>query len=86
MRVYPRRRRRASRSSATSTCVGGQTAANLVTVAVGAGGRVRLRNSLGSLHLIADLAGYYAPGAPGRFVPVVADPLPRHPRPASVRP
>ena len=50
--------------------VGGQTAANLVTVAVGAGGRVRLRNSLGSLHLIADLAGYYASSAPGRFVPV----------------
>ena len=50
--------------------VGGQTAANLVTVAVGAGGRVRLRNSLGSLHLIADLAGYYAASAPGRFVPV----------------
>ena len=49
---------------------GGQTAANLVTVAVGAGGKVRLRNSLGSLHLIADLAGYYAPGATGRFVPV----------------
>jgi hypothetical protein len=50
--------------------VGGQTAANLVTVAVGAGGKVRLRNSLGSLHLIADLAGYYSPGATGRFVPV----------------
>ena len=50
--------------------VGGQTAANLVTVAVGAGGKVRLRNSLGSLHLIADLAGYYSPSAPGRFVPV----------------
>ena len=49
---------------------GGQTAANLVTVAVGGGGRVRLRNGLGSLHLIADLAGYYAPGAAGRFVPV----------------
>lgn len=49
---------------------GGQTAANLVAVAVGSGGRVRLRNSLGSLHLIADLAGYYAPGATGRFVPV----------------
>jgi len=50
--------------------VAGQTAANLVTVAVGAGGKVRLRNSLGSLHLIADLAGYYSPSAPGRFVPV----------------
>ena len=31
---------------------------------------MRLRNSLGSLHLIADLAGYYSPSAPGRFVPV----------------
>jgi hypothetical protein len=31
---------------------------------------VRLRNGLGSLHLIADLAGYYSPSAPGRFVPV----------------
>ena len=48
----------------------GQTAANLVTVAVGAGGQVRLRNSFGDLHLVADLAGYYAPGARGRFVPV----------------
>ena len=45
--------------------VGGQTAANLVTVAVGAGGKVRLRNSLGSLHLIADLAGYYSPERSG---------------------
>ena len=50
--------------------VGGQTAANLVTVAVGQGGKVRLRNNSGSLHLIADIAGYYAPGADGRFVPV----------------
>jgi len=50
--------------------VGGQTAANLVTVAVGTGGKVRLRNSLGSLHLVADLAGYYSASAPGRFVPV----------------
>ena len=36
----------------------GETVANLVTVAVGAGGRVRLRNALGSTHLVADLAGY----------------------------
>ncbi len=48
----------------------GQTAANLVTIKVGAGGAVRLRNKAGSLHLIADIAGYYAPGAPGRFLPV----------------
>ena len=48
----------------------GQTAANLVTVAVGQEGRVRLRNLAGSVHLVADVAGYYSAGARGRFVPV----------------
>jgi len=48
----------------------GQTSPNLVTVAVGQGGKVRLRNLDGDVHLIADIAGYYAPGATGRFVPV----------------
>lgn len=48
----------------------GQTAANLVIVSVGEGGRVRLRNESGQVHLIADLAGYYAPAAPHAFVPV----------------
>ncbi len=47
----------------------GQTAASLVTVAVGGGGRVRLRNAGGQVHLLADLAGWYAPSAQGRFVP-----------------
>ncbi len=50
----------------------GQSASTLVTVAVGAGGRVRLRNTSGSVHLAADVAGWYAPSAPGRFVPVDA--------------
>ena len=48
----------------------GQTTANLVTVAVGRDGKVRLRNLNGAVDLIADLAGYYAAGAAGRFVPV----------------
>ncbi len=48
----------------------GQTLPNLVVVAVGDGGKVRLRNSGGQVHLIADLAGYYGPSATGRFVPV----------------
>lgn len=48
----------------------GQTAANLVTVAVGEGGQVRLRNEGGTVDLIADIAGYYSATAPGRFVPV----------------
>jgi len=48
----------------------GQTRANLVTVAVGPGGAVRLRNSAGSVHLVADLAGYYAPAASAGFFAV----------------
>jgi hypothetical protein len=43
----------------------GTTVANLVTVELGAGGRVRLRNALGSTHLIADLAGYYTGSGSG---------------------
>ena len=70
VRVYPTPTGSALPLVSNLNLRGGQTAANLVTVAVGNGGRVRLRNSLGSLHLIADLAGYYAPGATGRFVPV----------------
>jgi hypothetical protein len=48
----------------------GQTAANLVTVPVGSGGKVRLRNAQGRVQLLADLAGYYSAGSTGRFVPV----------------
>jgi hypothetical protein len=39
----------------------GSTRANLVTVAVGNLGRVRLRNSGGSVHVLAELAGWYSP-------------------------
>lgn len=43
----------------------GQTVPNLVTVPVGANGKVALFNaSSGSSHLIADVAGYYLPGTP----------------------
>jgi len=43
----------------------GQTVPNLVTVPVGANGKVALFNrSSGSAHLIADVAGYYLPGNP----------------------
>lgn len=41
------------------------TAANLVTVKVGAAGQVRFRNAAGSVDLIADLSGYFAPGPGG---------------------
>jgi hypothetical protein len=53
----------------------GQTVPNLVTVPVGADGKVTLFNrSLGTTHLIADVAGYYIagiPAVPGAFVPMV---------------
>lgn len=52
-----------------------QTVANLVTVQLGAGGRVSLFNgSAGTVQVLADIAGYYLSGAgtqPGTFTPVV---------------
>ncbi|MDX6199018.1 MAG: hypothetical protein QOJ79_2169 [Actinomycetota bacterium] len=41
------------------------TAANLVTVKIGDGGRVRFRNGAGSIDLLADLSGYFVEGAGG---------------------
>lgn len=52
----------------------GQSIPNLVTVKVGDGGRIDLRNnSTGAVNLIADVAGYYlagTPTVPGAFVSV----------------
>lgn len=48
----------------------GATVPNLVTVPLGAGGAVTLRNNTGSVHLIADLAGWYAPQSGDGFAPV----------------
>jgi hypothetical protein len=51
----------------------GQTVPNLVTVKVGADGRVSLFNAAGSVHVIADVAGWYGPDSPtpgGRYTPV----------------
>ncbi len=47
--------------------VAGETRANLVTVAVGADRKVVVYNHTGSVHLLADLTGFYAPDATGRF-------------------
>lgn len=50
--------------------VPGQTVPNLVTVKVGANGRVNLFNSTGWVHVIADVVGYYTttpPSGGGRF-------------------
>ncbi len=43
----------------------GQTVPNLVTVRIGDDGAITLRNSGGSVHLIADIAGYYPPDTAG---------------------
>ena len=57
--VYPSGIRRPLVSSLNLEAIG-QTVANLVTVKVGANGKVALFTS-GGTHLIADLAGYYVP-------------------------
>lgn len=41
---------------------GGQIAANLVTVKLGAGGKVSIYNGGGTAHLVADVAGWYGTG------------------------
>ena len=48
----------------------GQTRAGVVTVPVGRDGTVRLRNAAGSVSLLADLAGSYAPDGQAAFHPV----------------
>jgi hypothetical protein len=49
-----------------------QTVANLVTVKIGAGGRVRLWNAAGSVDVVADLAGWYDQDANGSLFHVLA--------------
>ncbi|HVE74530.1 MAG TPA: hypothetical protein VNA30_05500 [Mycobacteriales bacterium] len=65
IRVYPTRSSNAFPTVSNLNVVAGRTAANLVTVKVGDGGRVRLRNASGSVHLIADLSGYFVPSGSG---------------------
>lgn len=48
----------------------GDTRPNLVTVKLGAAGQVSFYNEAGSVHLIADVAGYYAAGAGRRYNPI----------------
>jgi hypothetical protein len=53
----------------------GMTRPNLVMVKVGANGGVNLFNLAGSVHLVADVVGYYQTGAPmgtfaGRVIPL----------------
>lgn len=52
----------------------GNTVPNLVTVKLGANGKVNLYNESGNTHLLADVVGYLTPNAPqsgGRYTAVV---------------
>ncbi len=48
----------------------GQTIPNLVTVKVGLDHKVAIMNALGTVDVIADVVGYYAPSAATRFNPL----------------
>ncbi len=63
LRAYPRGRRSTAAIPLVSNVNTnrGDTRANLATVPIGLGGRVRLYSTGGAARLVADLAGYYAP-------------------------
>jgi GH25 family lysozyme M1 (1,4-beta-N-acetylmuramidase) len=63
--VWPTGRPRPNASNLN--LVAGDVRPNLVTVQVGADRKVSLYNNAGSTHLLADLAGYYATDATGRY-------------------
>ncbi|MEV1118837.1 hypothetical protein AB0I91_27540, partial [Actinosynnema sp. NPDC049800] len=52
--------------------VPGETRPNLVTVKLGPTRRVNLFNAAGTVHLLADLSGYYATNAVSRYQPLPA--------------
>lgn len=71
VRVYPRGASVTPVPTVSSlNLAGGRNRANLVTVKVGADGRVRLRNNSGTVHLLADLAGWYTPSGATSYFPV----------------
>ena len=65
VRVYPLRTGGAVPTVSNINLVGGQTLPNAVVVGVGREGLVRLRNSLGSVDLVVDLVGWFAPTGDG---------------------
>jgi hypothetical protein len=63
--VYPDGSTRPTASNLNFTA--GETIPNLVTVPVGADGKVDFYNNSGSVQLVADLAGYYSSGTGSAF-------------------
>jgi len=68
VQVYPTGNKPA-RPTSNTDIVPGQTVAALVTVPIGTNGSVQLHVNQGSVHLIADVLGYYASSG-SRFVPM----------------
>jgi len=66
--VYPTGSKPA-RPTSNTDIVPGQTVAALVTTRIGSGGSVQLHVNQGSVHLIADVLGYYTTSG-SRFVPM----------------
>ena len=61
--------------AANLTFVPGQTVANLVVTTLSAGGEMAIRNAAGSVHVVADVAGWYDTGSAtsgGSFHPTPA--------------
>jgi hypothetical protein len=70
VRVYPTPDDGSVPTVSSLNVTAGATVANLVHVKVGRDGSVRLRNQAGSVHLIADLSGYFSESSSGStFVP-----------------
>ena len=65
VRVYPTPSGSAVPRVSNLNVVRGQTVPNAVLASVGRDGSVRLRNAAGSVRLIVDLAGWYAPTGDG---------------------
>lgn len=72
IQVYPKPATSTPPPTVSNLNVAPHTAvANLVTVGIGDTGKVRLRNANGSVHLIADVAGYFSTDASGSlFTPI----------------
>lgn len=73
VRVYPTpaaSEYQAPPSVSNLNLVAGRDQPNLVTVAVGDGGRVRFYTQSASVSLVADLAGYYSPTGDHGYVPL----------------
>lgn len=65
VRVYPTRSGAAPPEVSNLNATAGRTVPNLATVKIGEGRSVTLRNSGGTVHLLADLAGWYVPNTTG---------------------